>query len=329
MRDTAVNHDRTTSDSAPRAPSLAQLAERMRAIERRGFETAAAARRREAGEEGSPPPLLQTGWDAVDTVLSDNVSDADGDTHGGGGGLLRGCLHEFIAKPETGESRPKRQRERGWEREGAWAPLGALAHLARRAVEGDGEAAAGGIVVWIGRRCWPTLWALSLAERGDRTAEDARRLLRASALIDARDVAERLWAMDAALRCAGVAAVVGDGSGLDLAGTRRLQLAAESGGVVGLLARPPSERWELSAATTRWLVGWSAPAHEERARRANERVRWSVELLRCKGVQPSREAPRTFAVEWDRAEGAVCVSSDVVDRSEAPPLAATPWRRSA
>lgn len=314
-----MNHDRTTSDSAPPAPSLAQLAERMRAIERRGFESAAAARRREAGEQGAPPPLLRTGWTAVDTVLSDSVSGADGDTNGGGG-LLRGCLHEFIAKAEAGEDRPRRQRERGWEREGAWPPLGAIGHLARRAVEGDGHTSGGGIVVWIGRRCWPALWALSLAERGDRAAEDARRLLRASALIDARDVAERLWAMDAALRCPGVAAVVGDGSGIDLAGTRRLQLAAESGGGVGLLARPPSERWELSAATTRWLVGWSARAR---------RPRWSVELLRCKGVQPSREAPRVFAVEWDRVEGAVCVSSNVVDRSEAPSSSPARWRRSA
>ena len=40
---------------------------------------------------------------------------------------------------------------------------------------------------------------------------------------------------------------VADASGLDMGSSRRLQLAAESGGVLGLLVRPPWEVKELSA----------------------------------------------------------------------------------
>ena len=71
--------------------------------------------------------------------------------------------------------------------------------------------------------------------------------------------------------------MIADASGLSMAATRRLQLAAESGRSLALLARPPGERHELSVATTRWLVGWQPTRLG--------RPRWSIELFRCKGVQ--------------------------------------------
>ncbi|MFO0874641.1 MAG: hypothetical protein U0575_11820 [Phycisphaerales bacterium] len=105
---------------------------------------------------------------------------------------------------------------------------------------------------------------LALEKEFDRT------LLRASLFVDiaeriraggsnasgfgAHEPDARLWAIDLALRCTGVALVVADGRGLDMAATRRLQLAAEAGQTVGLLARAPDERATLSAAATRWLV---------------------------------------------------------------------------
>jgi hypothetical protein len=152
-----------------------------------------------------------------------------------------------------------------------WAPpLGILLHLALRSLEGSP-----GCVVWIGRRCWPYPHVLNGAG------------LRRSIFVDPPDGASRLWTIDLAARCPGVAAVVADGSGLDMAATRRLQLASEAGSALVLCARPPNEVDHLSAAATRWLVR-CAPA-------TDKAPRWIVELLRCKGVQP--EGPPDRGVE--------------------------------
>jgi protein ImuA len=171
-----------------------------------------------------------------------------------------------------------------------WAPpLGILLHLALRSLEGSP-----GCVVWIGRRCWPYPHVLNGVG------------LRRSIFVDPPDGASRLWTIDLAARCPGVAAVVADGSGLDMAATRRLQLASEAGSALVLCARPPNEVDHLSAAATRWLV---------RCAPATDKVpRWIVELLRCKGVQPESEVLRTM--EWKGAQGGVVVHAALVDRSD-------------
>lgn len=163
-------------------------------------------------------------------------------------------------------------------------------------------------VAWVGARvrCSPP----ALEQHGaPGTARGA--LLAASLFIDARSTADRVWAAELALRSGVCAAVIADGSGFDLSDTRRLQLAAEAGARAGgglcLLARPPWETCELSAAATRWLV--------RRAASPNFQRRWSVELLRCKGMQPSSLAAmgRPWVVERDDATGSLRVVADVRD----------------
>lgn len=160
--------------------------------------------------------------------------------------------------------------------------------------------------------------------------------------------------MDLALRSPAVAAVIADASGLDMASSRRLQLAAEAGlerggGGLALLVRPPDEARELSAAATRWRVA-CVPA-------TGRSARWSLELLRRKGglgaaargngnaawkgeralagVEGGRglqevggggvggwEGWGGWIVEMDRATGRVVVPADVVDRPGQAPVAA-------
>jgi len=200
-----------------------------------------------------------------------------------------------------------------------WPPLGILLDLACRRL----DVAEGRWAVWVGRRCWP--YPGALGERADR-------LLARSIFIDPPDDGGRLWAIDLAARSPSVAVVVADGSGLAMASTRRLQLATESGSTLVLCARPARERGGLSAATTRWLV---TPRHERKGRMSpsmspSMNPRWTVELLRCKGVQPESEACRApggsvstsdagrrWAVEWKRAPGGVDLSTALVDRSSA------------
>jgi len=69
-------------------------------------------------------------------------------------------------------------------------------------------------------------------------------------LIVVRPRSERdaLWATDQALRCSVVAAVIAPLRRLDERASRRLQLAAESSGVLGLILRPARDRVKTFAA---------------------------------------------------------------------------------
>jgi protein ImuA len=100
--------------------------------------------------------------------------------------------------------------------------------------------------------------------------------------------ADHSWAMDQALRCPAVAAVVAwpeslDGK-LDGRTFRRLQLAVEQGGGLGLLIRPENVRGQPSWADVRLLVE-SLPSPAPYGRRApcTHGRRMRVVLLRCRG----------------------------------------------
>ncbi len=111
--------------------------------------------------------------------------------------------------------------------------------------------------------------------------------------------------------CPGIAVVVADGSGMTAVVNRRLQLAAECGKAVGLIARPPWEIKEPTHAATRWQV--SARATE------SESMQWDIELLRCRGRQPEQDAPRRWMARWSygvfRGTGTFDLSADVGGRS--------------
>ncbi len=192
------------------------------------------------------------------------------------GGLRRGALHEWFG--------PEGLR-------GAWTPaLLILIHLARRAIA-DAAGVPQGWTVWIGKKVWPAIHAIPH--------------VRSRALfIDAASGGDRLWAIDAALRCPGLV-VIADGSGLDAPGTRRVQLAAEAGGSLGLIARPGREIRSISAAATRWRVD---PAVSR-----GEGPRWRVELVRCKGPRGGA-AEVAVDVERDGSGSVVALPARMVGR---------------
>ena len=134
-------------------------------------------------------------------------------------------------------------------------------------------------VAWVGRRVWPSVQLLhrcrglleasllidcDAAEASERTSREGsgaalstgvrsrRRRTPGPMTGSASDM--RAWAAEQALRCGGCVLVVADGSGLSRVMTQRLLLAAEAGSCSCLLARPPGDMANLSAATTRWLV---------------------------------------------------------------------------
>ena len=93
--------------------------------------------------------------------------------------------------------------------------------------------------------------------------------------------ADNAWALDQALRCRAVAAVLAWPEKLDGRTFRRLQLAAEESGTLGLLIRDESVRHEPSWADVRLLVE-ALPL----ARAGMRRLR--IHLLRCRGMTSGR-----------------------------------------
>ena len=93
-----------------------------------------------------------------------------------------------------------------------------------------------------------------------------------------------LWSFEEALRCRGVACAVAEIDRLDLLASRRLQLAVEAGGGVGLVLRPEPDP-APNAALTRWRAEPVA---------AVDGIFWRLILWRAKGG-----APGVWPVRWD------------------------------
>jgi len=184
-----------------------------------------------------------------------------------GGGLVRAGLHEILSGHGTGTA------------------LAFAAVLAARRAALDQA----GRVLWClsaQGSYGPELYGPGLAAFG----LGAKQLI----LVRGRDERQRLWAMEEALQCAGLAMVVGEVGRLDLGQSRRLQLAAEASGVTALLLQGVHGGAQgVSAARTRWRITPqpSAPSHGYIGIGA---PRCRVELLRCKGGRPGE-----WLLQWN------------------------------
>jgi hypothetical protein len=145
---------------------------------------------------------------------------ADFDALWPAGGLERGTLIEWFPAPEA---------ERG-------SGCATLALVAARCLAADGGAL---VVVDRAKTFYPPA-ALALG-------------VAATSLIIVRPstAADELWAIDQALRSTAVAAVWTQLEKISAHDFRRLQLAAEQSGAVGLLIRPARTRWQPSWAHVR------------------------------------------------------------------------------
>lgn len=222
--------------------------------------------------------------DALDRAGHSVTTDAGGDDSGSSWHslLARGSIHEWF--DGAGSAWPPQQEPVG---------IAALAAHAKNATA----------IVWIGERCWPF---------GPWLARRFGALLRASVFIDVPRRADRLWAIDIALRCSGADAVIADASGLTMPESRRLQLAAESGRTLGLFLRPAQDIAHLSAARTRWRIS-PLPTN-------SPDPHWTLQLLRCKGLRPAEKDARRWIVRQNHA------TCDVRLAPEAPgrPIPASP-----
>jgi protein ImuA len=109
-------------------------------------------------------------------------------------------------------------------------------------------------------------------------------------VVHAADDADALWAADQALRCPAVGAVWLRRDRLAPHDARRLQLAAEDGGTLGVLFRPDRVRGRSTWADVQLAVG---PRPAVRGRRLR------VEVTRCRGGA----AGAAVEVEFDDGSG--------------------------
>lgn len=151
-------------------------------------------------------------------------------------------------------------------------------------IQGQGA----GSSIWIARN--PDFWPDGLAAFGLASAH--------LIFVAAPSPKDGLWAFEEALRSRGVAGAVLaiDGSGPDLVAGRRLQIAAETGGGIGLLLMPDTDRLSPSAARSRWRIGASPGG-------------WDVTLLRGAGGRSGR-----WLVAWDRERGELRSLRPTADR---------------
>lgn len=197
-----------------------------------------------------------------------------------GGGLALGALHE-VAGGGNGAV------------DGAAAALFAAGIAARTR----------GKVLWCVSR--HDLFAPGLAQAG--LAPD--RLIH----VEAGDEKALLACFEEGLRHGGLGAAVAEVARLPMTASRRLQLAAEGSGTIGLAVRrwrrqaEAAEFGQPTAAVTRWRV--SALPSRALPVPGIGRPRWLVELMRCRGGESA-----DFIVEACDGTGRLAFPSEVADR---------------
>jgi protein ImuA len=134
--------------------------------------------------------------------------------------------------------------------------------------------------------------------------------------VEAGDEQTALACFEEGLRHGGLGGVVAEIGRLSMTGSRRLQLAAESSGTLGIAIR----RWrrqrdaadfgQPTAAATRWRVSMLPSA--ALAAPGIGRTRWLVELIRCRAGESA-----DFEVEGCDHEGRLALSARLADRPAA------------
>lgn len=182
--------------------------------------------------------------------------------------------------------------------------------LARGAVHMVIGGAAGGFAALVaGRIDGAVLWCVDAAARAGLYGPGLAALgLDPARLIVARcaNRTDMLWAMEEGLRCPALAIVIGEPPGaVDLTASRRLQLAAEAGGGLGLVlgAARGGGSMPSNALESRWRID-SAPARAGWG--------WRVTLERCRGA--AAVAGAQWMVEWDETTGDCAVAAASGDR---------------
>jgi protein ImuA len=193
-------------------------------------------------------------------------------------------------------------------------PLAALHEIESAGVAGEEGAATGFLAGILARLApqRPVLWCLQHSDLHPPGLALAGLSTQRLLLVRAPNEREILWAMEEGLRSRALAAVVGEVEALSTPASRRLQLAAESGGVTAFVLHRDTAI-AASAAVTRWRVT-TLPSVPIMGEPGIGRPRWQLELQRCRGGMPAVWEVEASDAQQNRTAGHVAVSAALADR---------------
>jgi len=114
--------------------------------------------------------------------------------------------------------------------------------------------------------------------------------------IDLNREKDVLWAIEEALKCEGLAAVIGEVRELTFAQSRRLQLAVEKSKVTGFILRSDEQKITSTTCTARWKITPIASVSDDELPGVGF-PRWNVELLKVRNGNPG-----TWQMEWNAGQ---------------------------
>jgi len=232
------------------------------------------------------------------------------------------ALRDRIEKLEAGGRRTTTSLPFGVAAMDEHLPGGGLARASLHEVAGGGHGAVDGAAAALfaagiaARTSGKVLWCLVrkdlFAPALQQAGLDPERVI----YVEAGDEKALLGCFEEGLRHGGLGAVVGEVARLSMTASRRLQLAAEQSGSIGIAIRRWRRQTETvdfgqpTAAVTRWRVTSlpSVPLPVPGVGRA----RWQVELIRCRAGESA-----DFEVEACDATGRLAIPSYVANGSAA------------
>src|SRR5712671_2706209 len=230
------------------------------------------------------------------------------------------ALRERIQRLEGGAARHRTVLPFGIKAIDQHLPDGGLALGALHEVAGGGNGAIDGAAAALftagiaARTRGQVLWCVARQDLFAPAIAQAGLVPDRVVYVEAADEPSVLACFEEGLRHGGLGAVVAEVARLSMTASRRLQLAAEGSGAIGIAIR----RWrrqtdatgfrQPTAAVTRWRV--SALPSTPLPVPGVGRARWQLELIRCRAGESAQ-----FEVEACDAKGRLALPSNLVNRS--------------
>ena len=110
--------------------------------------------------------------------------------------------------------------------------------------------------------------------------------------VDLQREKDILWAMEEALKCSGLVAVIAETRDISFTQSRRLQLAVEQSKVTGFIIRANGPKLSTTACVARWQIS-PLPSAVADGLPGLGFARWKVELLKVRNGNPG-----SWILEW-------------------------------
>lgn len=127
--------------------------------------------------------------------------------------------------------------------------------------------------------------------------------------LDLQKEKDVLWAMDEALKCSALSAVISEVNTIDFTASRRLQLAVEQSQATGFIIRRDRQKLNTTACVSRWRIT-SLPSVPDSSMPGIGFPKWRVELLRMRNGKPG-----VWDIQWIDGRFSLSQNASALDSS--------------